>query len=172
MGQQKTRSPELLELCERLSQWREQNNGGGRGSQIPEELWQEALGVVQHDGLYATAQAARLNYARLKERSRAAAREQRPEATGRDNSGAQAVRTTRRKNKALAVGVGGAGPRVPAPAAVAAGAGFIALKIAPLSPATSHATLELVGSGGERMRVELAGALDVVGLAQAFWSRR
>ena len=66
MRQQKIRSQELVELCARMSKWR-QEGGGGRGSRIPEELWQEALGVARIDGLHATAQAARLNYERLKQ---------------------------------------------------------------------------------------------------------
>ena len=64
MRQQKIRSQELVELCARMSQWR-QKVGGGRGSRIPEELWQEALRVAHIDGLHATAQAARLNWVQL-----------------------------------------------------------------------------------------------------------
>jgi hypothetical protein len=168
MGQEKTRSRELLELCERMSQWRRED-GGGRGSRIPEELWQEALRVARIDGLYATAQAARLNYDRLKDRSRSVPQDPIPAAGGGEERRAQVVRA-RSKKQALVLGTSGAGRIDPAHAGVKGGARFVALQVTPPPPARG-ATIELVGQNGDRMRVEVAGALDVVGLAQTFWSR-
>ena len=46
--------------------------------------------------------------------------------------------------------------------------------LAPRQEAVSDKTVvELVGTGGARMRIDVTGAsrVDVVGLAQAFWSR-
>ena len=51
------------------------------------------------------------------------------------------------------------------------GARFVALQMAQRAPA-SVTTIELMGQNGDRMRVEVSGALDVVGLVHRFWSRR
>jgi hypothetical protein len=168
MKHQKTRSPELIELCERMSHWRRQE-GGGRGSRIPEELWQQALLVARIDGLYATAQAACLNYDRLKERSRAAVQNKTPAAGGGDKHRAQAV-GARSQKQALVTGTRGSERIDPEPAGPPGGARFIALPGAPPPPARGT-TIELVLHNGDRMRVEFAGALDVVGLVQTLWSR-
>ena len=67
-------SRELEAVRQRVERWRRKE--GGRGSRIPEELWNEAVTVARVAGVYATARALRLNYERLKERaSRAAVKE-------------------------------------------------------------------------------------------------
>lgn len=67
----RTTSRELVAVRRRVEDWR--RGGGGRGSRIPEELWNEAVEVARVAGLYATARALRLNYERLKERAGQAA---------------------------------------------------------------------------------------------------
>lgn len=153
MGKQKTGSPELLELCAHMAQWR-QENGGGRGSRIPEELWQEALVVSRKDGVWTTAQAAHLNYLRLRERSRQAAKEKIPVAVGGNERRAQVVRARGKKQDLVA----------------GAGARFVTLQMTAEPPA-SGATVEFLSHNGDRIRVEVAGAVDMVGLAHAFWGR-
>lgn len=153
MGKQKTKSPELLELCAHMAQWR-QKDGGGRGSRIPEELWQEAFLAARKDGVWATAQAAHLNYDHLRERSRQAAKDKVPAVGGKERR-APLVRARSKKQDLVA----------------SAGARFVALQMTP-EPRTSGATVEFLSHNGDRMCVEVAGAVDVVGLAQTFWSRR
>ena len=63
----RTTSRELMAVQRRVEAWR--RRGGGRGSRIPEELWNEAVEVAQVAGLHATARALHFNYERLKERS-------------------------------------------------------------------------------------------------------
>ena len=67
----RTTSRELVAVGRRVEDWR--RGGGGRGSRIPEELWNEAVEVARVAGLYATARALRFNYERLKERAGQAA---------------------------------------------------------------------------------------------------
>ena len=172
MRKPRTASRELTELRARVMDWRRQE-GGGRGSRIPEELWQEAVRVARSDGLYATAEALRFNYERLKERSRGAEKEPEP-ATGvaGEKRRAEVVLARGRKRRARA----GTGGERSLQAASIDGEGaarcarFIALQVAP-PPTGSQTTLELWGQNGDRMRVEVAGALDVVGLVQSLWSR-
>lgn len=51
-------------------------------------------------------------------------------------------------------------------------AGFVEVGLGPLESART--VMEFVGRDGDRMRIEVAGsgALDVVGLSRAFWSRQ
>lgn len=63
----RTKSRELMGVQRRVEAWR--SRGGGRGSRIPEELWNEAVEVAQVAGLHATARALHFNYERLKERA-------------------------------------------------------------------------------------------------------
>jgi hypothetical protein len=58
-------------------------------------------------------------------------------------------------------------------AEVAAGSNsrFIAVRMPAVAPA-SRTCIEVVGRHGDRMRVEVAGDIDVIGLAQAFWGRQ
>lgn len=66
MGQ--TVSPRLSAAIQRVAQWRELHGGNGRGSQIPAELWQEAVEVARVEGVWTTARALRFKYERLKAR--------------------------------------------------------------------------------------------------------
>lgn len=63
----RTTSGELVAVRRRVEAWRRSN--GGRGSRIPEQLWNEAVEVARVAGLHATARALRFNYERLKERA-------------------------------------------------------------------------------------------------------
>jgi len=121
---------ELVAVRQRVERWRRKD--GGRGSRIPEELWNEAASAARGHGVYATARALRLNYDRLKARA--------VEGEGRSSKGAASAFVELRME-----GVGAAG-----------------------------AVIELVGGRGDQMRIHLSGArtTDLVGLAQAFWSRQ
>jgi len=148
MGQPRTMSPELTELRTRVLQWRK-HDGGGRGTRIPEKLWQEAILVARIDGVYATAQATRLNYRRLKELC--------DEVAGRGKEPAQVP--VRGQSKSPQVTQGGTG----------GGARFITVPMAAprIGP---HATIELVGRHGDRLRVEVTGELDLSGLMASLWN--
>ena len=63
----RTTSRELMAVQRRVEAWRRRE--GGRGSRIPEALWNEAVEVSQVAGLHATARALHFNYERLKERA-------------------------------------------------------------------------------------------------------
>lgn len=62
--------PELLALRERLERWR--RDRPSRTTRIPQEIWDEAVRVVQFEGLNATATALRFEYYALKKRVHAA----------------------------------------------------------------------------------------------------
>lgn len=123
----------LTEMRQRVERWRGKS-GGGRGSRIPEDLWEGAAEVAQRVGVYTTARALRLNYERLKARVAEA-------------------RARRRSDRSVE-------------------AGFVELPMGSLT--AGRILVELVGSGGEQMRIHLTGAgpAELVGLAQTFWSRR
>lgn len=127
-----TASRELVAARQRVERWRKHH--GGRGSRIPEALWNEAVGVARVVGLWETARALGFNYERLKARLARAEGKQRVE--GRQESG------------------------------------FVELGMGQLCG--SRTVVELLGRGGERMRIEVTGTstLDVVGLSDAFWSRQ
>ncbi|MGA7203429.1 MAG: hypothetical protein WBX27_02235 [Specibacter sp.] len=63
----RTTSRELVAVRRRVEAWR--RGGGGRGTRIPEELWNEAVEVARVAGVYATARALKFNYEGLKERA-------------------------------------------------------------------------------------------------------
>ena len=58
-------SRQLVTVRQHVEHWRKRH--GGKGSRIPVDLWEEAVAVARVEGLYATAQALRFNYERLKE---------------------------------------------------------------------------------------------------------
>jgi hypothetical protein len=60
----------LKEAQERFAQWRSSQSGR---RPIPEALWQLASGLAGQYGVFRTAQVLRLDYARLKQRTRAEA---------------------------------------------------------------------------------------------------
>jgi hypothetical protein len=64
----RTVSPRLSAAIQRVQQWRALHGGSGRGSRIPEELWNEAVEVARAEGVWATARALHFQYERLKER--------------------------------------------------------------------------------------------------------
>jgi hypothetical protein len=141
----KCRTERLEALCRRVEAWRKRRPGGR--SPVPEGLWNEAVEVAGVDGIYATAKATRFNYYSLKDRMLVAG-----------SAGA----LTR------ASGADGAGfVEVEMPSAAPAGGGREA------ATADGKAVVELVGPSGARMRIDITGTsgVDVVGLAQAFWSR-
>jgi hypothetical protein len=64
---QRPASAKLKEVQRRVELWRER--GGGKGSRMPEELWEAAAEVARMEGVYSTARALRVEYSRLKERA-------------------------------------------------------------------------------------------------------
>jgi hypothetical protein len=123
---------EVAAVRQQVERWRQ--NGGGKGSRIPEKLWSEAVGLARVEGLYATSRALRFNYYSLKKRVDQAKSEER-----------------RKKSERTA---------------------FVEVEMGPLG-SSGKTIVELVGRRGSRLRIDVTGAsgVDVVGLAQAFWSR-
>lgn len=154
----RTASRELSALRARVAAWRRE--GGGRGSRIPDALWDEAVRVARVDGLYATAQAAHFNYERLKARSR------KEDGSAQDQARAltRVARAERRTDAVVAT------RKTRARAEVTAGARFLTLPVAP-TPSDRRTVIELVGRHGDRMRVEVSSDVEVTGLVHAFWSR-
>ena len=133
MGQ--TISQELIALGERVTSWRKA--AGGRGSRIPDKLWQEAVRVARVDGVYATSRVTRFNYRGLSERMQ----------------------------KAQAVDRISVRPKPQAPP-------FVELQMTPCRMDPSPTAIELISRRGDRMRLDVNGSIDVVGLVQAFCGRR
>jgi hypothetical protein len=173
MNETRTASKDLAQLCARVVKWRERE--GGRGSRVPDALWREAVATAGKAGLYATARATRFNYVRLKERREEVAAKGRKAGT----TAGDVAHVARRKETALAVagnrtegaklGVGDG--RGVADVAAGSSSRFIAVRM-PAVPPASRTSIELVGRHGDHLRVEVAGDIDVIGLAQAFWGRQ
>ena len=146
-----TMSQELAALCAQLKQWRQQG-GGGRGKRVPAALWRQAATVARSDGIWKTSRATRLNYERLRAQMATGEVALAGEAPGR--CATQRART-------------------PAPSAHEPGSNSAQFVAVPMTPRAGAASLmfELVQPSGERMRIESAGALDLAGIVQAFWSR-
>jgi hypothetical protein len=132
---------QLNALCGRVEHWRKHRDGGR--SKVPEDLWNAAVEVARVVGVYATSKALRFSYSGLKTRLVRA-----------DSAALTRGRTDR---SATFVEV-----QMPSPASLATRA----------SAAGSETVIEFVGAGGARMRIDVIGtsSIDVVGLAQAFWS--
>jgi len=113
----------------------------GPRARIPEELWEAAVGVARVEGLAATSRALRFDYGRLK---------------GRVEQSVSKESVGRGGNSEVA-------------AFVELGPGQLAGQLAGPS---GKAIVEIVGRRGGRMRIDVSGtsSVDVVGLAQAFWS--
>jgi hypothetical protein len=112
---------------------------------VPEELWNAAVEVARVEGVHATSKALRFNYYSLRDR------------LARADSAALARSKPDRDARATFVEV-----QMPS------------LPLAPRESAVNDKTVvELVGTGGARMRIDVTGTsrVDVVALAQAFWSR-
>jgi hypothetical protein len=111
---------------------------------VPEDLWNAAVEVARVEGVHATSKALRFNYYSLKDRL----------------VRADSAALTRRKPDRDPTFVEVQMPSLPS--------------LAPReSPINDKTVVELVGTGGARMRIDVTGTsrVDVVGLAQAFWSR-
>lgn len=136
------RREQFKALRRRVEHWRAHRDGGR--SMIPEELWNAAVEVARVEGVHATSKAVRFNYYNLKDRLVLA------------------------DSAALT-------PRKPDHDATFVEVQMRALpSLAPRESAVDDKTVvELVGTSGARMRIDVTGAsrVDVVGLAQAFWSR-
>jgi len=175
----KAMTRELIRLRARVLDWR--RGGGGRGTKMPSELWEEAVRVACESGVWATAHASGLKYESLRAR------------VG-DPGGKRGIGGRRPRGEAAAAGSaegGGLGRGVSRRSvsrrrgevegreeqalcerredALLPGAQFVALRVAPA--AGVQTTIELEGRGGDRMRIEVAGGVDVVGMVQAFWGR-
>ena len=135
---------QLEALCDRVEHWRAHRDGGR--SMVPEELWNAAVEVARVEGVHATSKALRFNYYSLKDR------------LDRADSAALTRRKPHREATFVEVQMP-ARPSLPS--------------LAPRQEVVSDKTVvELVGTGGARMRIDVTGTsrVDVVGLAQAFWS--
>ena len=173
-----TMTRELVELRARVEQWRRE--GGGRGATMPEELWQEAVRVAGSSGVWATAHSTRLKYESLKARVGKAAASASPVRSAPLAAGRARVSAAERR----AVSAPRVGSRVEAPGegdrgargrdergSRGEGARFVAVQVTAPAAGGRQTTIELVGRHGDRMRVDVAGGVDLVGLVQAFWSR-
>jgi hypothetical protein len=133
---------DLARLMEGVERWRRER--AHVRAPAPAELWDAAVEVAREEGVYATARAIRFDSSRLKARMSQTA------SAGSRVSSARSG--TVRKDATAFVAI-----EVPAPER---------------RGATSETVVELVGRHGDRMRiVAAAGAVDVVGLAQTFWSQ-
>ena len=133
---------QLEALRGRVAHWRAHREGGR--SMVPVDLWNAAVEVARVAWVHATSKALRFNYYSLKDRLERAD---------------SAALTPRKPDR---------------------GATFVEVQMPSLpslasreSAVNDKTVVELVGTGGARMRIDVTGAsrVDVVGLAQAFWSR-
>ena len=76
MPQQQTAiPPDLLELSQRLEQWRSEQPARSR---LPESIWSAAVELAKRHGLHRTTKALRLDYTGLKNRMPAASQSSEP----------------------------------------------------------------------------------------------
>lgn len=170
-------SPELKALKQRVDEWRGSRE---KRTTIPEELWDEAVRVAQGlDGVWLTSQASHFNHTTLQtkvheagkptpSRSRRQALAVRAKVAPVTGAPLTASRTVTGSNGRAQSGVatGVARDNGETPAAARA---FIELP-RPGTPSDGARTvIELVGRHGDRMRVEAAGGVDLVGMARMFW---
>ncbi|MBI4020718.1 MAG: hypothetical protein HY369_00580 [Candidatus Aenigmarchaeota archaeon] len=149
----KVASTELKGLRQRVEAWRKQ--GGGRGARIPEELWNGAVLLARVEGIWATAQALRFNYNLLRDRVLRAEGGERAE--GR--MPAEVIRVGQRERARR----GGRGEGTGGPS-------FVELAMDPLDGG-KKTVIEVTGRHGDRMRIEMASAVDLVGLLRTLCSR-
>ena len=135
---------QLKTLCSRVEHWRKHRDGGR--ARVPEDLWNSAVEVARVAGVHAASKALRFNYYSLKDRLVLA-----------DSA---APRQKKADRGATFVEV-----QLPAPPALPSPTPRV-------SAAGGQTVVELVGTGGARMRIDVTGTstVDVVALAQAFWS--
>lgn len=132
---------QLKALCHRVEHWRAHRDGGR--SLVPEDLWNAAVEVARVAGVHATSKALRFNYYSLKDR------------LVRADGAALPQRKPDRDAAFVEVQMLALPSRAPRESAV-----------------EDKTVVELVGTRGARMRIDVTGTsrVDVVGLAQAFWS--
>ena len=146
-------SREMEALRERVETWRQQ--GGGRGSLIPEELWNGAVRVAGINGMWATSRALQFNYERLRKRVDGA--------KGSEDRGSKVSAALALPEECRPVGYrerasGGKAAR------------FVSLDMGALGGAPKT-VIDLISEHGDRMRVEVpSGSVDVVSLVDRFWS--
>lgn len=150
----------LTELCQRVAAWRKED-GGGRGSRIPDELWDAAVRVARVEGLYDTSQALRFNYQRLRDRIERAD-------GGKCTGGKACIAGNRSIESSDTKASGGSGE---ASVAKSAGSRFVTVQMGELGVG-GRTVIDLAGRYGDRMRLELPGGVDVVGLVETFWRRQ
>jgi hypothetical protein len=158
---------ELSALRERVDAWRQTR---GKRRRIPDELWNAAVEVAKVEGIWATAHATRLNYQRLREQfDRAKGREPARQEThsvataADEEAGSQAI------HAALARMDGKPGTGTPRRNCEAEVRGaFVELAMGNVG-AAARAVIEFQGRHGDRMRVDVAGGVDLVALARTFW---
>jgi hypothetical protein len=166
-------SAELEKLVEQVDAWRAKE--GGRRARIPEEMWQEAVRAARGVGVWAAAKALRFNYQAL--RGRVELENSGGERTPRTASGGRGLvaKTSGRSKTAMAGGAGRASTagRVRRSsgrsAKEKAGPEFIALEMGQLG-GVRRTVIDLESRHGDRMRFEVAGGVDIVGLMQRLCS--
>ena len=146
----KESSAELSELVEKVDEWRRRRE---RRTRIPEELWDEAVRVAGRAGLWATAKATRIHYPDLKDRMVKAGLSRGPD-----------------RRQASGGGQSQSGHSRPNGMGLAGRAAFVELPRAAMSAGT-RTVVEFEGQGGDRMRIEVSGGVDLAGLARAFLAR-
>jgi len=161
MGRERTPSPDLAKLSEAIAKWRAE--GGGRGSKIPEELWNEAVRVGRVDGVWLTAKATRFKYEKLRQ---LIARADGSEGTTGEPARASERRGRRRRARKSSS----------SRAAQRQSGEFVELSAAQLLGATTTTTgtvIEVEDKAGVRMTVRLAkeAPVDVAQLVAAFRRR-
>ena len=140
-------SQQLRELGRRVAQWRAQK----KGRRIPDYLWGEAVQVAQVIGVWATAQELHFNYQALRDRVRQG------DAGGRELTQGDRVQTVTTAGGSKTGGEA---------------AQFVAVQMGQQSGAERATVIEVASRHGDRMRVEVPGSVDVVGVVGAFWSRQ
>lgn len=151
----RTTSADLNELGQRVAAWREK--AGGRGSTIPDQLWADAVCVARVNGVWATAKALRFNYGTLRDRVKDAAAPAKRRGTT----------VVKRGKIAMARGAGAVASAIAPHGNVPPS--FIALEAGQFGGA-GRTVIDLVGRHGDRMRVDVASGVDVMGLIQTLWS--
>ncbi len=162
-------STELNELGLRVTEWRKEH--GGRGSRIPDQLWKDAVRVAQVVGTWATAKALHFNYDALRARVKQAGAEGPAKRGGVAGEKRAAVAMARGADPAPACALATRVKRTEVPPNGHAGPSFIALEMGQLGGA-GRTVIDLAGHHGDRMRIDVAGGVDLVSLVQTFWSRQ
>ena len=145
MNRAKSEAKKLDALKKRVARWR--TACAGRRMRVPEDIWSAAVATARVVGVNATSKATRLGYYSIAARLNAVGQ---------------------RSAQPLVAEI--AAPHVPSLETSPLRFVEISAAVAPRDrePIPGKMVVELEG-GGKRLRVETTGALDVVGLAHAFW---